>query len=92
MEIDAAIEEVRPGYKEEIKLGVSNLIERATTKYLEVSNRICTEMGEIACNQAKKDLEVMKESFGITLDVAKVLTQKGLESLKSWYEIFRESK
>ena len=92
IEIDAAIEEVRPGYKEEIKLGVSNLIERATVKYLEVSDRICTEMGEVACNQAKKDLEVMKESFGITLDVAKVLTQKGLESLKSWYEIFRESK
>ena len=92
IEIDAAIEEVRPGYKDEIKLGVSNLIDKATIKYLEVSEKICTEMGEVACNQAKKDLEVMKESFGITLDVAKVLTQKGLESLKNWYEIFRESK
>lgn len=91
IEIDAAIEEVRPGYKDEIKLGVSNLIDKATIKYLEVSEKICTEMGAAACNQAKKDLEVMKESFGLTLDLAKVLTQKGLESLKSWYEIFRES-
>ena len=92
MEIDAAIEEVRPGYKEEIKLGINDFIEVATTKYLEVSDKICTEMGEVACNQAKKDLETLKESAKITFDVAKVLTQKGIESLKNWYEIFRDSK
>ena len=92
MEIDATLENIRPGYKDEIKLGVSNFIDKATVKYLEVSDKICTQMGQAACNQAKKDLEVMKESFGLTVDLAKVLTQKGLDSLKSWYEIFRESK
>lgn len=91
IEIDAMLEEVRPGYKNEIKLGVNNVIEKATIKYLEISNKICTELGTEACNQAKKDFQVMRESLGLTLDLAKDLTKQGLQSLKEWYEIFRKS-
>lgn len=91
IEIDAMLEEVRPGYKNEIKLGVNNVIEKATIKYLEISNKICTELGPEACNQAKKDFQVMRESLGLTLDLAKDLTKQGLQSLKEWYEIFRKS-
>ena len=70
---------------------ITNFIDKATTKYLEISDKICTEMGTVACNQAKQDLQVLKEDFGLTLDLAKVVTKHGLSSLKSWYEIFRES-
>lgn len=91
IEIDAMLEEVRPGYKNEIKLGVNNIIEKATIKYLEISNKVCTELGPEACSQAKKDFQVMRESLGLTLDLAKDLTKQGLQSLKEWYEIFRKS-
>lgn len=91
IEIDAMLEEVRPGYKNEIKLGVNNVIEKATIKYLEISNKVCTELGPEACSQAKKDFQVMRESLGLTLDLAKNLTKQGLQSLKEWYEIFRKS-
>ena len=91
IELDATLEELRPGYKDEIKLEVTNFIDKATTKYLEISDKICTEMGTVACNQAKQDLQVLKEDFGLTLDLAKVVTKHSLSSLKSWYEIFRES-
>ena len=91
IEIDAMLEEVRPGYKNEIKLGVNNVIEKATIKYLEISNKVCTELGPEACSQAKKDFQVMRESLGLTLDLAKDLTKQGLQSLKEWYEIFRKS-
>ena len=60
-------------------------------RYDEITEKICTEMGTTACNQAKKDVEKMKENFNLTLDLAKVIGKSTIESLKEWYEIFKST-
>lgn len=91
VKIDAKIEEVHPGYKDEIKIKVKDYTDRITDKYYEITEKICTEMGTTACNQAKKDVETMKENFNLTLDLAKVIGKSTIESLKEWYEIFKST-
>lgn len=89
--IDAKMEKVYPGYKEEIKLKATNLKEKVVIKYLEVSDKVCTSVGEDACNQAKTDFKTMKKSFGLTFDFIKIIGKAGLSKLKDWYEVFRET-
>ena len=91
VKIDAKIEEVHPGYKDEIKIKVKDCTDRITDKYYEITEKICTEMGTTACNQAKKDVETMKENFNLTLDLAKVIGKSTIESIKEWYEIFKST-
>lgn len=91
VKIDAKIEEVHPGYKDEIKIKVKDYTDRITDKYYEITEKICTEMGTTACNQAKKDVETMKENFNLTLDLAKAIGKSTIESLKEWYEIFKST-
>ena len=91
VKIDAKIEEVHPGYKDEIKIKVKDYTDRITDKYYEITEKICTEMGTTACNQAKKDVEAMKENFNLTLDLAKVIGKSTIESIKEWYEIFKST-
>ena len=62
-----------------------------TDKYYEITEKICTEMGTTACNQAKKDVEKMKVNFNLTLDLAKIIGKSAVESLKEWYEIFKST-
>ena len=91
VKIDAKIEEVHPGYKDEIKIKVKDYTDRITDKYYEITEKICTEMGTTACNQAKKDVEKMKVNFNLTLDLAKIIGKSAVESLKEWYEIFKST-
>lgn len=91
MRIDARLEEYKPGYKEDIKLKIDDIETKLTIKYLEVSDKICTKMGSIACNQAKQDLQVLKEDINLTIDWLKVLANNSLSSLDSWYQIFKNS-
>ncbi len=92
VKIDAKIEEVHPGYKDEIKIKVKDYTGKITDRYYEITEKICTEMGTAACNQAKKDIETMKENFNLTLDLAKVIGKSTIESIKEWYEIFKSTK
>lgn len=92
VKIDAKIEEVHPGYKDEIKIKVKDYTGKITDRYYEITEKICTEMGTTACNQAKKDVETMKENFNLTLDLAKVIGESTIESIKEWYEIFKSTK
>lgn len=91
VKIDAKIEEVHPGYKDEIKIKVKDYTDRMTDKYYEITEKICTEMGTTACNQAKKDVEKTKVNFNLTLDLAKIIGKSAVESLKEWYEIFKST-
>ena len=91
VKIDAKIEEVHPGYKDEIKIKVKDYTDRITDRYYEITEKICTEMGTTACNQAKKDVEKMKVNFNLTLDLAKIIGKSAVESLKEWYEIFKST-
>lgn len=92
MRIDARLEEYKPGYKEDIKLKIEDIETKLTIKYLEVSDKICTKMGSVACNQAKQDLQVLKEDINLTIDWLKVIANNSLSSLDSWYQIFKEEK
>lgn len=91
VKIDSKIEEVHPGYKDEIKLKVKDFTEKVTNNYYEITEKICTNLGSDACLQAKKDVEVMKENFGLTIDLAKVIGKSTMESIKNWYEIFKST-
>lgn len=91
MRIDARLEEYKPGYKEEIKLKINDIENKLTIKYLEVSDKICTKMGSVACNQAKQDLQVLKGDINLTIDWLKVIASNSLSSLDSWYQIFKNS-
>lgn len=89
--IDARLEEKNPNYKEQINLNIRDINNKLTIKYLEVSDKICTKLGSAACNQAREDFRVLKEDVGLTIDLLKVILTDSLDSLKSWYELFRES-
>lgn len=91
VKIDSKIEEVHPGYKDEIKLKIKDFTTKVTDNYYEITERICTNLGSEACLQAKKDVEVMKENFGLTIDLAKVIGKSTIESIKNWYEIFKST-
>lgn len=91
MRIDARLEEYKPGYKEDIKLKIDDIETKLTIKYLEASDKICTKMGSVACNQAKQDLQVLKGDINLTIDWLKVIASNSLSSLDSWYQIFKNS-
>ena len=91
VKIDSQIEAIYPGYKDTLKSNASAFINDLTLKYLEVTNNICSKMGTAACNQAKQDIETMKENFGLTLELAKTVGASTVESLKNWYEIFKSN-
>lgn len=91
VKIDSQIEAIYPGYKDTLKSNASAFINDLTLKYLEVTNNICSKMGTAACNQAKQDIETMKENFGLTLELAKTVGESTIDSLKNWYEIFKSN-
>lgn len=90
LKIDNKIEQYVPGYKDTIGEKYQNIKAKIVSKYLEITSQIC-ETHEDTCKYAKEDFQNMKESFGITWDLIKDLGNIGIDKLKTWYEIFKES-
>lgn len=90
LKIDNKIEEYIPDYKNSISEKYQNIKAKAVSKYLEITEQICANH-EDTCKFAKEDFQNMKKSFGITWDLIKNLGNIGIDKLKSWYDIFRES-
>ena len=94
LSLDKKIDEYFPGYKESISSGAKNAYNSVKAfvveLYLDTTSKICTNDPQL-CKFAKEDFAYMKESFGITWDFIKNLANVGVDKLKEWYEIFRES-
>jgi len=94
LSLDKKIDEYFPGYKESISSGAKkayNSVKSFVVElYLDTTSKICTNDPQL-CKYAKEDFAYMKEAFGITWDFIKNLANSGVDKLKEWYEIFRES-
>ena len=90
LSIDSKIDNKIPGYKDTISSKYQNIKNKLITKYLDITTNICSNNSDL-CDNAKKDFQSMKDSFGITWEVIKNLAGDGLTKLKDWYEIWRTS-
>ena len=92
LKIDSKIDEHFPGYKETITNGTKKIYNNVKAKVIEgyifVTDKICSN-NESLCENAKKDFESLKESFGITWDYLKEIGKNAKDKLKNWYEDFR---
>ena len=92
--IDSKIDEYFPGYKEEIS-DVSgnvydNLKSKALSLYLDFTHQVCDNRDDL-CSSAKEGLGELRKNFSITWNFIKDISGVGLDKLKSWYEIWRDS-
>lgn len=86
IKIDYKVEEIYPNYKEKLDEKYNDFLEKANDRYLEITNNICLNVGDDVCIQAKQDYTNMKETFKNSFDKLKQISDKGIESLKDWYE------
>ena len=93
--VDKKIETKYPNYKEDIKTSskktYTNIKEKLTAWYLDMSVKACTDEKQEICDQAKEDFQNMKTSYGYTWGKLKEIFKYGKTSLKDWYEVYRES-
>ena len=92
--IDQKIESKFPDYKEKIKdtstKTYSNIKTKVITTYLDLSTKVCNT-NQSTCQSAKEGLNDMKESFSLTWSFIKEIKGIGIQKLKDWYEIWRET-
>ncbi len=92
--IDQKIESKFPDYKEKIKdtstKTYSNIKTKVITTYLDLSTKVCNN-NQSTCQSAKEGLNDMKESFSLTWSFIKEIKGIGIQKLKDWYEIWRET-
>jgi len=90
LKIDNKIDKYFPDYKEIIKEKASSFKEKVALTYLEVTAKLCENVGSESCNLARENFKDMKESFGFTWDgikkVASTSASKLATLLKEWYQ------
>ena len=93
--LDSKVDKYFPNYKEEIsnKTGkvYTKVKEKAASSYLSITSAICNSNSSI-CDSAKEDFQNLKKNFGFSWSVIKEVAHDSKESIKNWYEIWREKK
>lgn len=93
--LDSKVDKYFPNYKEEIsnKTGkvYTKVKEKAASSYLSITSAICNSNSSI-CDSAKEDFQNLKKNFGLSWSVIKEVAHDSKESIKNWYEIWREKK
>ena len=93
--LDSKVDKYFPNYKEEIsnKTGkvYTKVKEKATSSYLSITSAICNSNSSI-CDSAKEDFQNLKKNFGLSWSAIKEVAHDSKESIKNWYEIWREKK
>ena len=84
LEIDYKIDQKFPNYKENIKAKCHDLKSKAVSKYLQITDDICTK-NESFCQSTKENFNTMKNSFSLTVDFIKEATKKGGNKIKEWW-------
>lgn len=84
LEIDYKIDQKFPNYKENIKTKCHDLKSKAVSKYLQITDDICTK-NDSFCQSAKENFNTMKNSFSLTVDFIKEATKKGSNKIKEWW-------
>lgn len=93
LSIDSKIDSYFPGYKETLSNGTKKIYNDVKLKvvelYVKVTTKICNSNPQL-CENAKKDFESLKNSFGLTYEFLKNIGREELNKLKEWYEDFRK--
>ena len=91
--IDKKLETKFPDYKDDIKetskKTYTNIKEKLTAWYLDMSVKACDDEKQEICDQAKEDFQNMKASYGYTWGKIKEIFKYGKTSLKDWYEVYK---
>jgi len=88
IEIDYKINQKFPNYKDNIKGKYQDLKAKCVSKYLEITDDICTK-NESLCTSAKENFNTMKNSFSITIDFIKESTKNGTNKIKEWWSNYK---
>ncbi len=92
--LDNKIDKYFPDYKESISTTSKNIYTKVKSKavelYYNISNKLCTNHEDL-CETAKEDFQKIKNALKLSWDLIKDIGGDGLESMKKWYESFRES-
>lgn len=89
--LDSKIDEKFPNYKNTLSTKYQNIKTKTVEKYLDLTADAC-EKNLDACSSAKEGLADLKKNFSITWSFIKDAAGSGTSKLKSWYEVWRESK
>lgn len=93
LKIDSKIDEYFPGYKESISTTTNKAYTSIKAKlvalYLDTTVKICNNNPTL-CENAKANLNDLKETFGITWEFIKDISGVGITKLKDWYEVWKE--
>lgn len=86
--IDSKIDKILPDYKENISTTYQKIKTKLIEKYLEITTMICKSNEEL-CDNAKEIFKEIKNTFEISWDTIKELTEKSALKIKDWYEIWK---
>lgn len=93
LKLDSKVEEYFPGYKETITNTTNkiytNVKSKLITLYLDITVKVCSNNTKL-CEDAKSDLQDLKNSFSISWDFIKDISSKNISKLKDWYEVWKE--
>lgn len=90
LSIDSKINKVLPDYKETLEDKYKNVKSDTVGKYLDITSDVCSKH-EDSCEEAKKSLKELKNSFSISWNYIRNISGIGLDKLKTWYEVWREA-
>ena len=80
--------------KESISTTTKNIYTKVKSKaielYYNISDRLCSNHEDL-CETAKDEFQKIKNTLKLSWDLIKDIGGDGLESMKKWYESFRES-
>ena len=90
MSIDNKINKILPDYKETLDDKYKNIKSKKIEKYLDITSEICLNQEE-TCAESKNGLKDLKDNFYISWTYIKNISGVGIDKLKNWYEVWRES-
>ena len=92
--LDNKIDKYFPDYKESISTKSKDIYTKVKSKsvelYYKLSDKLCSNHEDL-CDTAREEFQKLKTSLKLSIDLIKDIGGDGIDSLKKWYESFRES-
>ena len=92
--LDNKIDKYFPDYKESISTKSKDIYTKVKSKsvelYYKLSDKLCSNHEDL-CDTAREEFQKIKTTLKLSIDLIKDIGGDGIDSLKKWYESFRES-
>ena len=92
--LDNKIDKYFPDYKESISTKSKDMYTKVKSKsvelYYKLSDKLCSNHEDL-CDTAREEFQKLKTTLKLSIDLIKDIGGDGIDSLKKWYESFRES-